>query len=895
MKRILTATILLMLSFASWADGRKTLIDNDWKFFYGDGSAAVAHPEVADAWRTLDLPHDWSVETEAARVAGGTVIGPFSTNSVGKFQTGNTVGGEGWYMKKLNVQASDLKAASFMLYFEGAYNQTDIYLNGRHLYFNPYGYSSFRFDVTDELHEGENTLLARVRNEGNNTRWYAGSGIYRHVWLLATPKLHADEWDTYVEIRNEDIKIQSGKGTAKVTLHTTVYNEQDGAREGRILVDLLDAKGNSVGSTQQAFSVASWGEQSVSLSLNLSRAELWSTEHPYLYRARIRVEDSTTGTTDVLEKRFGVRRLSFSATSGFRLNNQSTLLQGGCLHHDNGLLGAAAYDRAEDRKLTLVKSQGYNAIRCSHNMPSEHFLDACDSLGLLVIDETFDQWIYQKNNEDYHRFFPEFSDRDLQTMMRRDRNHPCVIAWSIGNEIPGRIEDEGMAAAARMRETVRHYDTTRPVTAAICGWDAGDAWNSASYNWDIQDQRAFQSLDLGGYNYLYDKYEHDHATHPNRVMFGAESFPKHASQNWDKVEQLPYVIGDFVWTAMDYLGEAGIGSAALRANGDQSMFQDWPWFNGWCGDLDIIGQKKPQSYYRDVVWRCAPITMAIERPIPSGMHQSISAWGWQLEQQSWTYPDLKSTDRVTVNVYSRAPRVRLYLNGRRIGEQAPGNTYWTGFSVNYQPGTLRAVNVDASGHELTDESFELRTTGEPVGLRLIADRNTILSDGRDLAYVTIELVDADGQVVTSNSDLKVDLSLTGDGELLAAGSASPNDMESFRSTTPRLYNGRALAILKSNTTAGTIRLTVKAPGMPDAEITITTRTNTSDETAIHAFSSPTEGKAHFFVRDGYIRTTDNSPFVLYNLSGVRMPANRHLTNGIYIVKAGTNIQKVSVK
>lgn len=824
MKKILTATLLLIFNLTCQADRRKTLIDDDWRFFYGDGSVAVAHPEVTSTWRKLDLPHDWSVESDAARLAGGITIGPFSTNSIGKYQTGNTVGGEGWYMKKLRIQGSDLQDAIFTLYFEGAYNQTDIYLNGRHLYFNPYGYSSFRINVTDKLQEGENTLLVHVRNEGNNTRWYAGSGIYRHVWLLITPTLHLDDWDTFLEIRNEDINLQEGKATAKVSVKTSIHNEKNAVQDCRVLVDLLDAEGNSVGSTQSKLKIATRGEHPVCFSIVLSNAKLWNTEHPYLYRARIRVEETKTGMTDVLEKRFGVRKLSFSATGGFQLNNKSTLLRGGCIHHDNGLLGAAAFDRAEDRKLTLLKAQGFNAIRCSHNPPSEHFLDACDSLGMMVIDEAFDQWLRKKNDEDYHRYFTEYSERDLQAMVCRDRNHPSVIAWSIGNEIPGRIEEEGLAAAARMRETVRRYDTTRPITAAICGWDEGDAWNSASHNWNQQDSLAFQSLDLGGYNYLYDKYEHDHDTHPDRVMFGAESFPKHASQNWDKVEQLPYVIGDFVWTAMDYLGEAGIGSASIRSDGNQTMFQPWPWYNGWCGDLDLIGQKKPQSFYRDVIWHRSPITMAVERPIPQGHHQSISAWGWQLEQQSWTYPDLKDTDKMTVNVYSRASRVRLYLNGALIGEQAPGNTYWTGFSVGYKPGALRAVNVDASGRELTDEYFELRTTGKPVGLRLTADRSTIHSDGRDLAYVTIELVDANGQVITTNSELQVMLSCTGEGALLAAGNASPTDMESFRSTSPRLYNGRALAILKSNTSEGTIHLTATATEIPDAEITITTRT-----------------------------------------------------------------------
>ena len=797
--------IIFHLSFSVAQAQRKTCIDRDWLFFYGDGSAALNADFVAADWRTIDLPHDWSVETDAAGRAGGTVVGPFSTNSVGKYQTGHTVGGEGWYLK--NVKIEKLENERISLYFEGAYNQTDVWLNGHRIYFNPYGYSSFRFDVTDELVEGDNTLLVRVRNEGNNTRWYAGSGIYRHVWLITTPKVHADEWDTYIQTEDETVNVT-----------TCVYNDGTTSANGSVSVDIVDAQGATVATKQTVINIAANGEQTISLSLDLAGAQTWSPEAPYLYKAIIR---TTTGTTtDILEKRFGVRSLKFSATEGFLLNGVPTLLRGGCIHHDNGLLGAAAYDAAENRKLSLLKAQGYNAVRCSHNLPSEHFLDACDSLGLMVIDETFDQWYVKKNNEDYHRFFAEFSDRDLQTMLRRDRNHPSIIMWSIGNEIPGRIEQAGIDAAARMRSVIKQYDTTRPVTAAICSWDQGQAWNSTGGDWTAQDNNAFKSLDVGGYNYLYSKYEHDHGTHPDRVMYGSETYPKEASQNWDKVEQLPYVVGDFVWTAMDYLGEAGIGSASIRTSGSQSMFQSWPWYNGWCGDIDLIGQKKPQSYYRDVVWHRAPITMAVEEYVPSGSSMAVSGWGWQLEHQQWDYSGAESTP-LTVNVYSRSPQVRLYLNDELIGTKITSSTYWAGFSVPYKPGTLKAVEYDGTQE---GASFTLTTPGIPASLRLTADRQEICSDGNDLAYITIELVDAEGRVI-SDSQRKVSLSFSGDGTLLAAGNASPTDMTSFRSTSPALFEGRALAIVKSTDTDGTVSLTVTSDGLAPQTIQIKTSKN----------------------------------------------------------------------
>lgn len=833
MKKTLLLALFVMVCLALQAQ-RKLCIDRDWKFFLGDGSVALSDTDVTTNWRALDLPHDWSVETEAAKLAGGTVVGPFSTNSVGNYQTGHTVGGEGWYLKQLKVDNGQLIidhgttrshfplfsshfplfTSHLSLYFEGAYNQTDVWLNGHHLYFNHYGYSSFRFDVTDKLVEGTNTLLVRVRNEGNNTRWYAGSGIYRHVWLISTPKVHVDEWDTSVQFKVESLKLKNGLADGEISVETGVYNDSHARFNGSVSVDIIDAQGTTIATQQQPVTIAPNKSQLSIVNYHLSTLHLWSPESPYLYKAVIRVSDGQT--TDVLEKRFGVRSLEFSADKGFLLNGEPTLLRGGCVHHDNGLLGAAAYDAAENRKLSLLKAQGYNAVRCSHNLPSEHFLDACDSLGLMVIDECFDQWLRKKNTDDYHNYFAEHSDHDLEVMLRRDRNHPSIIMWSIGNEIPGRIEEAGMAAAARMRETVRQYDTTRPITAAICGWDEGAAWNSAARNWEEQDAKAFQSLDVGGYNYLYDKYEHDHGTHPDRVICGLESYPKDASQNWDLVEQKPYVIGDFVWTAMDYLGEAGIGSAAIRTSGGQSMFQPWPWYNGWCGDIDLIGQKKPQSFYRDVVWRRAPITMAVEEYVPEGSSMAVSAWGWQLEHQLWAYDGPEGTP-LNVNVYSRSPQVRLYLNDELIGTKATSTTYWAGFSVPYRRGTLKAVEFDGTTE---GASFTLTTPGAPVALRLTADREEILSGGTDLAYVTIELVDAEGRVV-SDSQRKVFIQVEGEGTLLAAGNASPTDMASFRSTAPALFEGRALAIIKSNDQEGSIRLTANSKDLAPQTITIT--------------------------------------------------------------------------
>ena len=316
-------------------------------------------------------------------------------------------------------------------------------------------------------------------------------------------------------------------------------------------------------------------------------------------------------TVDVVSTPFGIRKIEVDAERGFRVNGQMLKLKGGCVHHDNGPLGAAAIDRAEERRIELLKANGFNAIRTSHNPPSPAFLDACDRLGMLVVDEAFDCWEQAKNPQDYHLRFKEWSDSDIAAMVRRDRNHPSVVIWSIGNEIPEQFRTNAIPIQKRLREAVLAHDSTRPVTQAIC-----NDWGQVTRNWDKLSDPAFLHLDIGGYNYLPQKYESDHARHPERVIMGTESYPKDFFEYWSLVEKHPYVIGDFVWTALDYLGESGIGHSVLSSDKDP-FFMSWPWFNAWCGDLDICGFKKPQSFYRDVVWRRSPIEMAVHVPLPA--------------------------------------------------------------------------------------------------------------------------------------------------------------------------------------------------------------------------------------------------------------------------------------
>lgn len=870
MKRLYFTIVAALAVVGAMAQSRKVCIDQNWQYAYGSHQEATATDFDDSQWRTLNLPHDWSVESEAAELAGGTHIGPFSKEHGGGYQNANTIGGEAWYRKTL-VQSAAERNGRTILYLEGAYNHTELWVNGTRVFFNPYGYQSFRVDITPYLYNAgaKNRLALRVTNEGANTRWYAGSGIFRHVWLLHTPHTHLDDWGTIIKATPEQVSVT-----------TTVVNETRRSAEGKVIVRLSDSSGSVVAEQEAAVSVLDGTEKQLTLSIPVSNMQLWSPDSPTLYTASITYRPDAAGTTgsntsgntsattgeDHLDIPFGVKTVSIDAQRGMLLNGQPILLKGGCVHHDHGLLGAASWDAAEARKVRLLKEYGYNAVRCSHNMPSEAFLNECDRQGLLVMDECFDQWYAAKNSDDYHNFFPEYFDRDMQMMLRRDVNHPSIFMWSIGNEIPDRGNDRGVETSAELVRLAHCYDD-RPTTNASNSWEMG---TSGVGRWDDWAVRAWSNVEVCGYNYQYENYRHDHANHPDRVIIGTESYPKLSSQNWDLVESEPYVIGDFIWTAMDYIGEAGIGSASYTEN--VPMFRAWPWMNGWCGDIDLIGQKKPQSYYRDVVWRRSPITMAVmyER------WESISAWGWQEELPKWTWPDVAEGTKMRINVYSRAQKVRLYLNSKLIGEATPGSTYWAGFTVGYQPGTLRAVNVE-NGVE-TDE-FVLQTAGTAAAIRLTADRESYNATGTDLVYVTAELIDSEGRLVP-DTGRKINFATTGSGTLLACGNASPTDMESFRNNTPALYEGRAMAIIATAEEAGSIDVVVSAEGLPSATLSI-----------------PVESVTTGISQPGNDATLGYSPIggdtSYYDLSGRLVPQP---AKGLNIVRqADGSVRKIMVK
>ena len=735
------------------------------------------------------------------------VVGPFSPDSAGGPATGHTVGGIGWYRKHFTL-GRESAGRLVSIVFDGVYMDSDVWLNGHVLGNHPYGYTAFAYDLTPFLKPAgeENILSVRVSNVGKTSRWYSGSGLYRHVTLVETGPLHLTQWGVFVSTP------QVTWERATVQLVARVENSNAQETPVSVLVRLLGPTGRVLGKGSVLARVSSQGRVDMPMTLDVESPPLWSPDAPQLCRAEIEVYGGDR-LADRTVVPFGIRTIHFSVEQGFTLNGAAMKLRGGCLHHDNGPLGAAALDRAEERRVELLKTQGYNAIRCAHNPPSSAFLNACDQIGMLVLDEAFDCWEKGKNPDDYSRYFAAWWKRDLDAMILRDRNHPSVILWSIGNEIPQRADERGYVVAKDLCDETRRLDPTRPVTEAICNfWDQpGRPWSDTA--------KAFSFLDVGGYNYEAWKYESDHKLFPPRLMVGTESYPGAIGEYWRIVERNSYVLGDFVWTAMDYLGESGCGHAVLD-NESSTFSNDWPWFNAFCGDLDVCGFKKPQSYYRDVVWGRSRLEMMVHRPLPPGRSERVSGWGWPDEMPNWTWPGAEGSV-MQVTVYSSCDKVRLELNGKVIGTQASGsnNNFKAHFDLPYEAGELRAVGL-ADGRAVATSI--LHTARPAARIRLVADRETIRAERDDLAYVTVEITDDRGNLLP-DAAVPVRFSVTGAGELAAVGSGSPNKPESFRGPVRTTFHGRALVILRPNGRPGKIILRAESAQLAASGITIHAR------------------------------------------------------------------------
>jgi beta-galactosidase len=750
----------------------------------------------------VDTPHDWSIEDlPPAQDPNTTRIGPFGPReSQGKASTGWVVGGTGWYRRWFRV---DPKADRAEVIFDGVYMDADVWLNGQHLGSHPYGYTSFWFDLTPYLDRyGQNLLAVRVRNEGRNSRWYSGSGIYRHVWLRTTGLVHVPTWGLF--ITTPEVSPQQAKVVASVELaNAGPYNA-----DTKVIVHILGANGRKLTEGQTDLAIGPHSQTTVQIPMTVTRPRPWGPDSPTLYTAvaEIWVNDRIT---DRYQTTFGIRTIEVDAKRGLLINGQPIELKGGCMHHDNGVLGAAAIDRAEWRRVELVKQAGFNAIRTSHNPPSSAFLDACDRLGILVMDEAFDQWQRRKNPQDYHRFFDQWWEADITSMVKRDRNHPSVIIWSIGNEVVERDQPQAVELARMLRAAVRSLDPTRPVTEAI---------NGSSRPWADMDPH-FAQLDICGYNYEWRRYEQDHQRCPDRVIVGTESFPMEAFENWQQVIRHPYVIGDFVWTGFDYLGESGIGRSWLQGRDAGGFTAGWPWHIAGCGDIDILGRRKPQSYYREALWRPGVLYAAVRHPLEPNQVERISRWGWPAMSSHWTWPGWEGKD-LKLEVYSSCDSVVVLLNGRHIAQAQTGwqNRCKAQFDIPYEPGQLKVI-----GHigNKTRE-FTLQTAGSPSRLRLVTDRTSMSPSRNDLAFVDIEVVDSKG-VVVPYAQMPISIQIKGPGQLAGIGNANPTDVASFQRPTRNAWQGRLQAIVRPTGDRGLIEVVASADGVREGRVRISIR------------------------------------------------------------------------
>ena len=598
---------------------------------------------------------------------------------------------------------------------------------------------------------------------------------------------------------------QVTKEKATVNVVTTVENERNAATALTLRIKLRGPTGKTLQTGETNVQVAAGGRWKSRWPSKSSRLRSGPPIRPLSARPNVellvggKVVDATTTT-------FGIREIKFSVENGFTLNGVSVKLRGGCLHHDNGPLGSAAIDRAEERRVELMKANGYNAIRTSHNPPSTAFLDACDRLGMLVMDEAFDCWEEGKNPDDYGKYFKEWWQRDLDSMILRDRNHPCVILWSIGNEVPERVEESGYVIAKQLSDEVRRLDPTRPVTEAICGfWDGRQPWSAT--------ETAFSFLDVGGYNYQPGSTSGTTRNSPTASSSAPNHIPRTLLNTGARWRRNPYVLGDFVWTGMDYLGEAGTRRRAPRQR-ERGVLQCLLRRPGLCA---VSRRRCPII----ATWfgACSPLEVFVHRPIPEGRRESVTGWGWPDELASWTWPGSEGKP-MQVNVYSQCDSVRLELNGKEIAtQQINGGRLTARFEVPYAAGELKAVGLK-NGKIVATKI--LRTVGPAKKVRLTVDRSTIRADRSDLAYVTVEITDASGNLLPDASNL-VHFTLTGPGELAAVGSGAPDVMESFQQPQHTTWHGRCLAVLRPQTTAGKLTLRATADGLSAGEVTVRVR------------------------------------------------------------------------
>jgi len=766
---------------------------------------------------------------------------PRSADSAQGSHNGYFPGGHFEYAKTFDVP-DEYRDKVVTIEFEGVYRDAMVFINGEFAGQRPNGYAGFTVAADPYLTYGQpNSITVEARSH-RDTRWYTGAGIYRDVHLIVADPVHV----TLDGVRVTTADIDADR--AVVAVATTVQNETRHTRTVRVDTRVLDPHGAVVASGSAPVTLLPGAVAVSRVRLAVTSPSLWSPDAP----ARYEVDTAVVDGAEVLDRetsRFGIRRLQLDPVHGLRINGRPVNLRGACIHHDNGPLGAATIARAEHRRVEILKAAGFNAIRSAHNPVSRALLDACDRVGMLVMDELTDVWTEAKAPFDYTLSFPQWWERDVEAMVAKDFNHPSVIMYSIGNEIFETGTPIGSTWGRALAEKLRSLDDTRFVTNGINGTLAvmdrtastGEVGEHVDVNTMIANMGAMFGrisasdqvteateesaavLDVVGFNYGDSRYEPDAIRFPNRVIVGSETFAGHVGELWRLVRANPHVIGDFTWTGWDYLGEAGIGRVDYTDDEDYvatGVEAGYPWLIAWCGDIDITGHRRPMSYYREIVYglRDTPY-IAVHRPQFHGRPTAQTPWSWTDSVSSWSW-DVPVGAPATVDVYSNAEEVELVLNGRSIDRVRVGTetAFLARFETTYEPGELVAVSYLAGREQAR---AVLRTADDAVRLVATCDRDAIDADDTDLAYVTVALRDDDGTLAT-HRDRPVTVQVSGPGVLAGLGSARPRTQEPFGGSRCTTFDGRALAIVRP-TGPGEITVHVDADGCEPVTSTILAR------------------------------------------------------------------------
>lgn len=787
------------------------LLDTDWFFHNGEVSDGEKKLQSMDDWEQVTVPHDWAISGEFDETIDAQTIRVLEDGErVSRLRTGGTGGlphiGIGWYQRKLDIP-QNWKYKRVHLEFDGAMSHAKIYINEKYVGEWPYGYASFDFDITDYLEPGgENLLAVRLENKPFSSRWYPGAGIYRNVRMVATNPVHVKHWGTYITTPF----IEKGIGT--VNLKTTVLNLSGQIGELSLLTEIISPDGGIVSKNEKPFSIEK--EQVIDQQLNVNSPDLWEIDNPVLYRAVTHIMDGTKE-LDRYETSFGFRFFEFTNNNGFFLNGKNLKLNGVCMHHDLGPLGAAVNESALRRQLEMLQEMGCNAIRTSHNPPTPELLQLCDELGFLIIDEAFDEWKYGKRENGYNTLWDEWAEKDLVAFIHRDRNHPSVIMWSIGNEIREQGIEGGEKYCQFLVDICKREDPTRFTTAGFNNWEGAIKNGFANI------------VDVPGWNYKPQHYKFIHEKFPAWKMYGSETastvssrgeyfspaevkvhytrepyhcssydmeYPRWATSpdtEFAAQDSFAFMAGEFVWTGFDYLGEPTPYNI------------EWPSRSSYFGIIDLCGIPKDRFYLYQSKWTDKEVLHLLPH------------WNWEG----------KEGEIIPVHCYTNFEKAELFLNGKSLGihEKDPTKLYrkyrlvW---DVPFEPGELKVVAFDGNNQPVKETV--VRTAGEPAAIKLDAYKGSIDADGKAMDFITVSVVDSEGTICPRANNL-VEFTVEGEGEFKAVGSGDPTSLESFVEPQRKAFNGQCMVYVQNNGTPGVIHVRAESQGLEASTISISTK------------------------------------------------------------------------